>query len=124
MNVELNDFQKKQKANQMEPAFKKLKVGDRGIFDETGKEFFVAKKLSKMSVGAYKDRVYILPVEYVDDIKSGMDKEAGFQITAFHFANMFEFKPDSLENKIAEANRLKDDAVGRSKAKGENFRQL
>lgn len=120
MSQELSDFQKKQRANQMEPAFKKLKVGDRGIFDEGGKEFFVAKKLSKAPIGAYKDRVYVLPVEYLNDIKLGMDREAGYQITAFHLANMFEFKPNSLENKIAEANLLKNDVV----KKNPNIRDL
>ena len=100
-----DDFKKKQKANHMEPIFRKLKVGDRGIFDGDGVEFFVAQKLPKLPVGAYKDRIYILPVQYLEDAKKGIAQEAGFQITAFHFANMFEYRPVMLDEQIKNAER-------------------
>lgn len=117
----MDDYKKKMIANQMEPIFKKMKVGDRGIFDTEGQEYFIAKNMPKIMVGAYKDRKYILPIEYLNDMKTGLKREAGCQITAGHFGSHFTYIPpehqkendksisNSLDEKIKDAEKAKED---------------
>lgn len=85
------------KADYFDRDFKKnLPLGTRIKDKETGEEYFVAKYLPKSSVGRYKNRCYILPISYIDNVKAGLRAEGGYQIDALWYLSDYERIDESL----------------------------
>ena len=61
---------------------KKTKIGDRGFFNKIdGKEYCVAKKWEN-SVGEYKNFVYLVNVDYIDNLEKALEEELGVMLNA------------------------------------------
>lgn len=68
--------------DKIDSLIKKAKIGDRGFYSKiNGREFCVAKKW-KNSVGEYKNFIYLVSVDYLNDLDKALREEKGVMVNA------------------------------------------
>ncbi len=89
--------------DKIDKLLKKAKIGDKGYFNkEDGKEYCVANKW-KNTVGEYKNFVYLVSIDYINDLKNAIKNEKGIMVNADWIFKEYDF--EKLLNKEISSNR-------------------
>lgn len=90
--------------DKIDSIIKKAQIGDRGYFSKVnGKEYCVAKKW-KNSIGEYKNFVYLVSVEHIDDLDKAIEEELGTMLNAEWLYKEYDIV-ESLSNEQIGLNR-------------------
>lgn len=89
--------------DKIDKLLEKAKIGDKGYFNkEDGKEYCVANKW-KNTVGEYKNFVYLVSIDYINDLKNAIKNEKGVMVNADWICKEYDF--EKLLNKEISSNR-------------------